>query len=298
MSNDREEMLQQMYKEQQMGKAARFNYVDLDVMERLGITQYKPEIGNNFIRIVSPTFKGYQKRPFYGKRVFKHQNIGSSKRTFLCMNSTYSKPCPVCEKLEEWKKAGVEKKIYSALFPMERCLFLVYDVSSKEKMDKGLMWFDAPKTFLYSLVDHSNELERGTKIIKKTYDFSDPKEGKDIEFKAEKKADYIQYEIIRLHDGQLDEALLKNIPNDFEELLIKPEYDEVKQEVNGMTESSNSVAEQPTNNTPAPQSSSAPSSDRFAGRKSATTTSSGTTSSSGLNQGVQERLKELGVPVD
>jgi hypothetical protein len=297
MSNDREEMIKSMYREQQAGKGAKYNYVNTEVAERLGIHRYVPEMGTNFIRIVSPIFNGYDKKPFYGKKLAKHTNTGADQRTYLCMMKTYGERCAICDHAEATKS-------FKTFKPIDRCLFLVYNVADASTIAKnGLMWFDAPVTFLRSLTNQSIVTDRVTKQITKVYDFSDPKLGSTIEFKAEKKVanvnnqrtEFTNYEIVRLIPEEIPANLLNGIPNDFEELLIRPDYDTVKGEISGMSESTVSQVSAPQAPAQAPVAATGGMASRFASAPAQAPVAP--TAGVGLNPEVKARLAALGAEV-
>jgi hypothetical protein len=207
--------------------SSRYFYVDTVKAERMGITRWKPENGPNFIRIISPKFDTYDKLPYFGRKVHVHTKVGADERTFLCLRKMYGEACPVCELYEELKAKNPNDEALKDLSPNLRYLFLVIDVTDTKTEKQGLRWFDAALVINDNIAELSQD-RRGGGII----DPSDPDEGKDIEFVKVNRSPW--YKGFRFHDNDpIPDEWLDDVPEDFEELLKRPTYDEVAKEVNG-----------------------------------------------------------------
>jgi hypothetical protein len=195
----------------------------------MGITQYKTESGANFVRIISPKFDTYDKLPYFGKKIYMHTKIGADESTFLCLRKMFGEPCPVCELMEQIKEQDSDDARLKDLAPKLRYLFLVVDVTDKTTESKGLRWYDAPVSFNDNVAELSQD-RRGGGII----DPSDPDKGKDIEFVRFGTGLSTKYKGFRFHDNDpIPDAWLEDAPEDFEEILKKPTYDEVSTAVSG-----------------------------------------------------------------
>jgi len=206
-------------------KGGLFFYVDTAKLERLGIEQYKPSLGANFIRIIAPQSTG-----FFRRKVWIHTNADVNNRTVLCLRKTYEEPCPICEYREDLKNKNPEDERISELYPGRRYLLFVYDVESKETEEKGLRWFDCPPSLFEEIVKLSKDKRTGEII-----DVSDPRDGRDIEFVQAKVADRISYESIKLVSVQeTPKEWHQDVP-EYDTVLLKTFYDKMKEGITGIT---------------------------------------------------------------
>jgi len=220
----RREAIQDEINKTNQGGGPRFFYVDVGKLERLGISQYKSQAGDNFIRIIPPK----DPSQFYGKEVFVHYNVGADGLVFLCLRKMYGEPCPVCEYREELKKANPEDEAAQELAPSRRYLFFVFNVASSDTEEEGLHWFDAPVIVKDNIVSLSKDKRTGEII-----DVSDPEDGRDVEFVRVGTSRKTRYEGFKLVESDpIPESWYKDVP-DFDEVLLKPDYDQVKREVRG-----------------------------------------------------------------
>lgn len=209
---------------------SKYAYVDEMALERMGITQYKTESGSNFIRIISPKFDGYKKVPYFGKEIHTHTKVGADERTFLCLKKMYDEPCPVCELYEEIKNKDAKDVRLKALRTSTRYLFFVVDVTDATTESKGLRWFDSPVGVNDNIIELSRDRRKGGVI-----DVSDPDNGRDIEFTKTGSGLKTTYKAFRLVENDpIPDEWLEDVPNDFDEVLKKPEYADVAAEVSGM----------------------------------------------------------------
>jgi len=226
---DRSEAIQEEQREANNRGGSRYFYVDTGKLERLGITQYKTESGANFVRIISPKFDTYDKLPYFGKKIYTHTKIGADESTFLCLRKMFGEPCPVCELMEQIKEQDSDDARLKDLAPKLRYLFLVIDVTDKTTEAKGLRWYDAPVSFNDNVAELSQD-RRGGGII----DPSDPDKGKDIEFVRSGTGLSTKYKGFRFHDNEpIPDEWLEDAPEDFEEILKRPTYEEVSSAVSG-----------------------------------------------------------------
>jgi len=225
------------HRKTQEGMWGKFDFVNTRALERLGINQMKLESGDNFIRIISPKFSRYspENLPFYGREVFVHSNIGSDRRTYICARRTKDSngqpfgACPVCEYADQIRAQNPDDKRLSELYASCRYLFFVYNVKDASTEAKGLHWLDAPKSVKDNIVSISRDRRTGTFI-----DVSDPKTGADIEFTRVGTKLSTKYEGFKLSNkGTPPDEWYQNVPDEFDEFLLWPDYNAVHAEVFG-----------------------------------------------------------------
>ena len=71
-----------------------------------GVKQWKAKEGENAIRILPPTWDGYD---HYGFEVYVHGNVGASGSMYTCPKKHGGGRCAACEEAEELRKAGEEE---------------------------------------------------------------------------------------------------------------------------------------------------------------------------------------------
>jgi len=214
-------------KSSERGKTRRFEWVDTDVLERLGIKKYKSKEGDNFIRII-PTPKSI-KGAFYGLEAHKHSNIGPDGNTYLCLK-TVGKKCPICEYVEGLRRKNQDDPRIKELRASLRYLFFIYDVTNDKSAALGLHWFDSPS----QIKDETIKLSRDRRT-KATIDVSDQQQGCDIEFNREgMKATNTKYSGFKLAKSSvIPDEWLDGVP-DFEDVLLVPTEEELKKQLFGM----------------------------------------------------------------
>jgi hypothetical protein len=104
----------------------------------------------------------------------------------------------------------------------------VYDVRNDETIAKGLRWYDAPGIVLSNIVLLSKD-----KRTKEVIDVCDPVDGRDIEFVRKGSGLSSKYEAFNLvKTDPVPENWYANVP-DFDDVLSKPSYDQMKSEFDG-----------------------------------------------------------------
>lgn len=231
----REKAIASETRKTEKGSGGLFDYVNRSALERLGILEFlMPQPGDYFIRIISPKFSKYSPDdlPFYGREIFKHNEIGADGRTFICRKKMWNEPCPICELADRLRAVNPDDERAKALRWQRRYLFFVYDVRNVEAEAKGLHWFDCPVTIKDDTVSNSRDKRTG-----KSIDVSERTEGKDIEFTRTGTGKNTRYTGTKLVDNEVPpENWYTNAPDDFEEFLLHPTYEEVAQEVSGLVQ--------------------------------------------------------------
>jgi len=222
-----------LYKEEAAKSKNRFStsfyYVDKDKAEKLGLTEYRDPAGDKYIRIISPDLE-----KFWALEVFKHDNIGANRATFLCLDKMFGKSCPICEAIKELQSRDPKDPDIKPLRASRRYLAFVYNVESRESEEKGLHFFDMPVSVKDSIM--------ALCIDKRSGDFTEiehPKDGKDIEYtRTGTTKENTRRKGYKLIDAEpVPDSWLEDVPS-FEDILRIPTYEAVKKELLGTTSSS------------------------------------------------------------
>ena len=222
----REEALNEELRKSQQGNAGRFDYVNVRALERLGIQQWKPLQGTNIIRVIDLPFSRYpvDKKPFYAKEVFIHSNVGADQRTFVCTRRMWNEPCAVCELIEKLRSVNPNDERCKELYPSHRFLYFIYDTKSQETEAKGLQWFDCPSSVKNGICNVSKDPRTG-----KPFDISSRDKGSDVAFdktgSGKNGTKYVGFQLVQ--GPTVPESWYKNVPDDFEEFILHPRYEDV-----------------------------------------------------------------------
>jgi len=220
-----------------------FNYVDTAKLERLGITQYKPVLSENAVRIVFPP-----SRPgFYGLEIHRHSNVGVNRRTFICRKRMFNEECPICSFADELRKEDPQDKRAKELYAGRRYLFFVVETLSEETMKKGIRWWDCPIGIYKEIKARSKNKRRGTTPegteFKKYVDVSDPVNGRDVEFEQVKEQGKYSYEGVRLVETDaIPEEWYKDLP-EFVDILKNSSEEEMREALSGETTPDEEIVE-------------------------------------------------------
>lgn len=222
----REEALAEELRKTQDGNSSKYDYVNVRALERLGIGQYKTQQGSNFIRIIDLKFSKYpaNNKPFYGKEVWLHMNVGADQRTVVCVRKMWGERCAVCELMDKLRAANPQDERVKELWPSHRFLFFVYDTRSTETEKKGLQWYDAPPTVKDGIISISKD-----KRTNQPRDVSSRINGADVSFdKIGSGKNGTKYIAFQLTDGpQPPESWYATAPDDFDEFILHPKYEDV-----------------------------------------------------------------------
>lgn len=227
MASSREAAINNEYEKNRNGRPS-FEYVNTQMLDRLGITKYKTESSDNFIRIMPPK----NEEAMWAKEVWVHRNIGANGVTMVCPKKMDNEPCPVCEMIEEMKNTGATEDEIRAIAASKRYLLFIYDVKSDETIAKGLRWYDAPGIVVTNIILLSKD-----KRTKEIIDVCDPVDGRDIEFVRKGSGLNSKYEAFNLVKTQpIPSEWYANVP-DFDDVLLRMTYQQMKAELLGSFDS-------------------------------------------------------------
>lgn len=150
------------------------------------IQTYIPKQGDNWLRILPPTWENAQ---HYGFDTYLHTGVGPDGVWVLCLNKMKGERCPVCEERTRLSNIG-QSDAASELRPLYR--LAVYMVDRKET-DKGLQLWLMPVTIDRELITLSQDPRSGEVLW-----VDDPHEGYDIEFNRNGEGIHTRYVGIRI----------------------------------------------------------------------------------------------------
>jgi len=190
-------------------------YIDRDALKKAGIMQeYKSPEGDNFIAIIPPKRTDI----YFGESIYVHYDINSNKDAALCPllmsieKGVKRERCPICEKRDKLKEAGVDYDTIKHLRPTLRFLFFIVDTKDSETVKKGLQIYDAPSTINDEIMKLSKD-----RRTKETIDISDPDEKKEISFeRIGTVQNNTRYKGVKIQDRTLE---IKNSVYDNEKIL-------------------------------------------------------------------------------
>lgn len=167
----------------------------------------------------------------YNLAVYVHKNIGAAGGSYVCPKFTYNKPCPICEAMDEYKKAGKDTES-KALYPSQR---LFYNILNNMDREKGIQIFETnAKYFQKPLEAADKDSQTDTDIQEKCPDafFADTKNGLTVKVVGAKEKfngkDFIQASSITLlpRKESVKEFVKDVIP--FDQCLKLHTYDELE----------------------------------------------------------------------
>jgi hypothetical protein len=157
---------------------------------------------------------------------FVHRGVGVNEDSYICLNRTYGKKCPICEYQAELREnddaSDAEVK---ALNPTKRSIFNIVCLDTKKEEDKGVQVWDVSHwLFTVPLEELSHKKKGGGEVL-----YASPDTGKIISFRkkgSKRNTEFTAFEWKDrdpITDDILDQALC------LDELLHIPTYEEVKE---------------------------------------------------------------------
>ena len=134
---------------------------------------YQVRKGDNYIRIFPPTWDNAH---HFGLDVWVHYGLGPDRKSCLCMKRMLNKPCPCCEAVNEFDRAGQEAE-KKALIARRRVLVWLID---KKEEEKGPQLWAMPHTLDSDIAKHAEDPDSG-----EIYAVDDPERGYNISFITE-----------------------------------------------------------------------------------------------------------------
>lgn len=171
-----------------------------------------------------------QGEPTYGLELYVHPSVGPGERTFICLQTTYDRPCPICEHKKQLIESGAPEEEWSPLKAKRRMVYNVLVYDTPQELQKGIQIWEVAWWFSERHFIKLAEVPMRDGTIKKI-SFADPWEGKSIAFeRAGTGANNTQYLGHKFVDRA--EPLPENIlekAHCLDELIHIPTYEEVYQ---------------------------------------------------------------------
>lgn len=169
--------------------------------------------------------------PGYFLDIWIHRSVGVNENSYVCMQRSYNKPCPICEYQKKLKERQEEEgdeleDEIKALNPTRRAIYnIVCRTSAKEEKKGVQVWEVAHFSFEKELAERAKKKKGGGFIP-----FADPDEGKTISFRVTKagtrdvKISAIEFEDrdTAISDEELESA------HCLDELIELPDEEELK----------------------------------------------------------------------
>lgn len=155
-----------------------------------------------------------------------HKNVGPQRDSFVCLNKTYNKPCPICEEMDRLFKDGKEEEA-KAIKAKRRSIYNVIDVNNP---DDGIQIFDTVHFFFEKeLTDELNSVAGADEVPV----FADLEDGLSIKFRATdekfEQASFFKFksfDFVEREEPYSEDILDESYPLDA--LIVMPTYEEVQ----------------------------------------------------------------------
>ena len=211
----------------------RDSFLDMDMLDKLGVRKWKSKEGDNFISVLPPPDPDAD----FAYDIFVHFGVGFSESWYLCPARMNRGPCPLCEEWDRLRKSDEydpeQKSKYKELscFP-PRILLFILDEKDKESRDLGVQVYDAPMTVHTEILTLSTDRRTGAVI-----DISDPDDGKILVFSRIGNGLLTKYKGFSLEDREdvISDEVLNSVPK-FEDVLKFYSYDHIMQSWKGKEE--------------------------------------------------------------
>lgn len=189
------------------------------------IKMFKPNDGDNTIRILPPT---WEKPKHYGLDIYVHYGVGPDRQSYLCLHKMKGEACPICEERQIALNEG-DDAYAKQIEPKRRVLVYLID---RDHEKEGLQAWAMPWTVDRDLCTVSVDKKSGEVLP-----IDHPDEGFDVMFEKKGQKDrteYIGMQIARRDSRLGDDAWLNaamELP--LPEALVYFEYDHIAKAFGG-----------------------------------------------------------------
>lgn len=198
---------------------------DFDKILIDGVKMWKPNDGDNRIRILPP---GWKNPGHYGLDIYVHYAVGPDRGTYLCLHKMKEEECPICEE-RAIARRDEDEKYAKELEPKRRVLVYLID---RDHEREGVQAWAMPWTVDRDIVKVSQDKQSGAVLP-----LDSPEDGYDVEFEKKGSKDRTEYLGIAIarrssplgKDEWLDHALDQPLDG----LLNYFDYDHVDKVFNG-----------------------------------------------------------------
>ncbi len=182
---------------------------DFDRILKDGIKMWKPNDGDNRIRILPPTFKGAK---HYGHDIFVHYGVGGDRASYLCRNKMLGEDDPIHEEREIARRDG-DEDYAKELEAKRRVLVWLVD---RDHPKEGVQAWAMPWTVDRDIIKVCQDKE-----TREVLPIDHPENGYDVEFEKKgtgARTEYLAVQIARRStplgdDAWLDYAMDNPLPD-------------------------------------------------------------------------------------
>lgn len=160
---------------------------DYDRFLKDGLKMFKPNDGDNRIRIMPPTWgpktksKVDEKPDHYGYDIYVHYGVGADRQSYLCLAKHLGKPDPIAEAREEVKRELNEnegdKELEQMVKDLEAKRRVLVFLVDRDNEKEGVQAWAMPWTLDRDIVQVMQDKSTGEVLP-----IDDPEEGYDVEF--------------------------------------------------------------------------------------------------------------------
>jgi len=202
------------------------------LQDQYDVKYFKPKAGSIYLGILPRV----EEAAFY-KEVWVHYTVGPNKNSFLCPERMNNEKCPVCDYRRTLEKDGEDDEVLRDYRPSKRNLFWITNMKDKRTLAEGPMLYDAATGIILGIAgivvnDRTGEI---------LYDVVE--DNINIVFKRIGEGFNTKYGGFKTEDREL------KIPDDYydlpsiDELLIKPDINEMSKAVGGAVEDTSEETE-------------------------------------------------------
>lgn len=234
----KEEMAQRM-QESYNSKDDSGRYKPIFVKSKLGnIPKWKCQEGEHFINII-PFISGKQNPNVapgslaYMLDIWAHGKVGINEDSFVCLQRSYGRPCPICEAQAEIRKQeNYDEKFVKSMNPSRRVVYNIECLDSTTEIAKKLQYWEVSHFLFEKELSEVAKKPKGGGFVL----FAHPDEGKQIFFRKSgsgpTNTKYSGFQFMDrtapISDELLDSALC------LDEMIHIPTYEEVYNAYNGI----------------------------------------------------------------
>jgi len=200
--------------------------------DTLDLPRWKCTDGDHAIDII-PYFAG-DKDPTREKDelaffldIWVHNKIGVNEDRYVCLAKNFSKPCPICEYIQEQqKKDKYDEKYLKSIKAKRRVVYNIVCVDNPREEEKGVQIWEASHYLTERNISSIARIKRGGGGY---VSYADPDEGKTIEFTKEGTGELTSYTGFKFSDREdpiSDEIL--NSAACLDQYYERPSYEELK----------------------------------------------------------------------
>ncbi len=203
---------------------------------------YHPADGDNLIDIIPYVVstdhhpqkmkKGY---PDYLLDVWVHRFVGPGKNSFLCLQKTFGKPCPICEERDALRKnPDTDEQEVKSLDPKHRCYYNVINLKVPESKRTIQIFEESHFLFEKELLEESANGKDGM------VPFFDIEDGASISFRTRSKSSkygtHFEYRRIDFTEREAYGEDIYDAAFKLDDMLHVPTYEEVRNAFYGVGE--------------------------------------------------------------